>query len=255
MQLFRILGWVSMATFGLVALMRWRRARIDPRVPLGLILDCKTVTDFGAGSLIGALAILGVFAVEQFSGLLQTTATVPSDIPITDITRFGLSYLVSVFIEELLASGLMLSGLVFHVRQRWIAIGLMAAIFGSLHAMNAHANLLSVFSNALGGAVYGMAYLGSNRLWLGFGMHFTWNFVQGPILGFPVSGGTMPRSMFSQYVSGPSWLTGGMYGPEGGLIAIGFRFLAASLVVVWLIYSKRLADRFGGSLVKLPSKP
>lgn len=245
MRPFSIVGLVAMATFGVVALVRWRRAGINPRMPLGLILDRKTVTDFGVGILIGTLAILWVFSVEEILGLLQTTAAVSSNTP---LMHFGLSYLVSAFLEELLSSGLMLSGLVFLVRQRGMAIALMAAIFGFLHATNAHATPLSVVSNALGGAVYGVSFLGSNRLWLGFGIHFAWNFVQGPVLGFPVSGGAMPGSMFSQLVSGPNWLTGGLYGPEGGLIAIGSRFLAASLVVSWLIYSKRLTDRFGYSV-------
>lgn len=108
--------------------------------------------------------------------------------------------------------------------------------------MNAHATPLSVLSNALGGAIYAVAYLGSNRLWLGFGVHFAWNFVQGPVLGFPVSGGVMPEAVFNQFVSGPDWLAGAAYGPEGRLIAIGFRFLAASLVVAWLVYSKQLTN-------------
>jgi hypothetical protein len=94
-----------------------------------------------------------------------------------------------------------------------------------------------------------VAFLGSKRLWLGFGIHFSWNFVQGVVLGFPVSGGVMPGSVFSQSVSGPDWLTGGAYGPEGGLIAIGFRFVVAGLVVGWLLYGKHVTARIGSRLL------
>jgi CAAX protease family protein len=236
MQLFKILSYVGMVILSAVALVHWRRTHINPRTPLGLMLDWKTVTDFAVGVLIGSLAIFGVFSAELLLGFLQTTAAVSSD---THTSWFGLSYLISVFIEELISNGLMLSGLVLVIRRRWIAVAVMAIIFGFLHGTNPNATPLSVFSNALGGAVYAVAYLGSKRLWLGTGIHFAWNFVQGPVLGFPVSGGVMP-GMFSQSVSGPNWLTGGAYGPEGGLIAIGFRFVIAGLVVGWLMYSKHL---------------
>src|SRR5579864_2280455 len=223
-RLLKILSYSVMVIFSAVALVHWTREGINPRRPLGLFLDRKTASDFSMGILIGALAITGVFSVESLLGLLQTREIVSSN---THTLRFGLSYLISVFIEELISNGLMLSGMVFVVRQRWIAVTLMAAIFGFAHATNRNATPLSVFSNALGGAVYAIAFLGSKRLWLGYGVHFAWNFVQGPVLGFPVSGGVMPGSILSQTVSGPEWLTGGAYGPEGGLIAIGFRFMAA----------------------------
>jgi membrane protease YdiL (CAAX protease family) len=244
-RLLRILSYVGMVILSAVALVHWTRAHINPRRPLGLILDWKTITDFGVGTLIGTLAIVGVFFAERLLGLLQTKAVVSSN---THTMWFGLSYLVSVFIEELISNGLMLSGLVLVIRRRWVAVALMAAIFGFLHGMNPNATPLSVFSNALGGAVYAVAYLGSNRLWLGTGIHFAWNFVQGPVLGFPVSGGIMPGSVFSQSVSGPDWLTGGAYGPEGGVIAIGFRFVVAGLVVGWLLYSRRRITRIGSRL-------
>ena len=144
MRLLRILSYVGMVILSAVALVHWTRARINPRRPLGLILDWKTITDFGVGTLIGTLAIFGVFFAEWLLGLLQTRAVVSSN---THTMWFGLSYLVSVFIEELISNGLMLSGLVLVVRQRWLAVALMAAIFGFLHAMTAHATPLSVLSS------------------------------------------------------------------------------------------------------------
>lgn len=242
MRLVKILSFYGTVILSAVALIHWIRARINPRIPLGLFLDWKTITDFIVGILIGSLGILGIFSVESYSGLLNTQAVGSFN---THVLWFGLSYLVSVFIEELISNGLMLSGLVLVVRQRWLAVALMATMFGFLHAMNAHATPLSVLSNALGGAVYAVAFLGSKRLWLGFGIHFSWNFVQGVVLGFPVSGGIVTGALFSQSVSGPDCLTGGAYGPEGGLIGVGFRFAVAGLVVSWLLYSRHLTARPG----------
>jgi uncharacterized protein len=249
MHLFKTLSYVGMFIFAAVALAHWRRAGINPQKPLGLMLDRKTVIEFGVGTLVGTLAILGVFYVESLAGFLQTSVVVPSS---SHTLRFASSYLVSVFVEEVIARGLLLSGLMLVIRPRWLAVAVMAAIFGFLHGTNPHATPLSVISNSLGGAAYAVAYLGSNRLWLGTGMHFAWNFVQGPVLGFPVSGGRMPGSLLYQSVNGPDWLTGGAYGPEGGLIAIGFRFVAAGLVVGWLLFNQRMFQARTG---QQPSSP
>jgi hypothetical protein len=85
-------------------------------------------------------------------------------------------------------------------------------------------------SNSLGGVMYGMAFLLTGRLWLPWGLHFAWNFVQGPLLGFPVSG--LDSGGLQTIVDhGPAWLTGGSYGPEGGLVCIAFRFLLMAMVL------------------------
>lgn len=36
---------------------------------------------------------------------------------------------------------------------------------------------------------------------------------------------------------GPAWLTGGAYGPEGGAIGIGFRFVVIAAVLAWTTLS------------------
>jgi hypothetical protein len=67
-------------------------------------------------------------------------------------------------------------------------------------------------------------------------MHFIWNFLQGFFLGLPVSGFTVSASVFTAGVRGPIWLTGGEYGPEGGLPAMG----AILMVIVYLSFTKSI---------------
>ncbi|MGA2003813.1 MAG: CPBP family intramembrane glutamic endopeptidase [Terriglobales bacterium] len=240
-HLLKIVGNLSIFTFCAVVLILWKRAHIDPRKPLGLVVDRKMAIEFCVGTLIGALAMLGTASIESALGLFQVKTFSLSG---HHILKSASSYLITGFFEELIFRGLFLSGLVMLVRQRWLAVGLMAAIFGGLHGANPHATTLSVFSIALGGMVYAEAYLGSKRLWLGTGIHFAWNFVQGPVLGFAVSGGVMPwGGLFTGSVNGPNWVTGGSFGPEGGLICIGFRVVAAALILVWFHLSNYLNPR------------
>src|SRR2546423_1099391 len=58
------------------------------------------------------------------------------------------------------------------------------------------------------------------------------DFVQGPILGFPVSG-SASAGLVSHSLEGDIYLSGGDYGPEAGLIGIVFRFVAMALVFLW----------------------
>jgi membrane protease YdiL (CAAX protease family) len=236
----KFFGILSVFVFAAVAVIHWKRANIDPRKPLGLTLDRNTGIELSVGTLIGSSAMLGTVCVESVLGLVNITT---SGLTGHHILPSAASYLISGLVEELLCRGLLLSGLMALVRPRWLAVALMAALFGILHAANLHATPLSVLSNALGGVVYGLAYLGSKRLWLGTGVHFAWNFVEGPVLGFAVSGGEMPYGgLFAQSVNGPGWLTGASYGPEGGLICISFRFVAAGLILLWLRYNNRLTS-------------
>jgi hypothetical protein len=57
--------------------------------------------------------------------------------------------------------------------------------------------------------------------------------VQGPLLGFPVSGLSV-GGLQQIHDLGPAWLTGGSYGPEAGLVGMLFRFVALALLLVWV---------------------
>ena len=108
----------------------------------------------------------------------------------------------------------------------------MAACFGLAHAGNPNASALSVLGNALGGLMYGVAFLGSGRIWLPLGLHFAWNFVQAPVLGFPFLGKEI--GLVQQTPVGSALITGGSYGPEAGLVGMAFRFVAIALLAGWL---------------------
>lgn len=63
---------------------------------------------------------------------------------------------------------------------------------------------------------------------------FSWNFSQGPLLGFPLSGQTMFGGLITQQHIGPAWLTGGAYGPEAGIVGMIFRFVIMVMVIYYL---------------------
>jgi hypothetical protein len=99
-----------------------------------------------------------------------------------------------------------------------------------------------VLGNALGGLIYGMAFLGARNIWFPFGLHLGWNFAQ-TLLGLPVSGHNYP-GLFTATSVGPDLVTGGAFGPEAGLIGILSRFLVMALLLAYL------ALRYKGGSIK-----
>ena len=106
--------------------------------------------------------------------------------------------------------------------------------------------------------MYGVAYLrsagaGWGRLWLPVGLHFGWNWVQGTVLGFPVSGTTDFSGAFTDLAaSGPTWLSGGAYGPEGSVFSLVGRLAIIALVVAATRQSSSWPGQLGHRLAAHP---
>lgn len=104
----------------------------------------------------------------------------------------------------------------------------MSGLFGAAHIGNPHATFWAVTNTIAVGVLLCVAYLRRRNLWLPWGIHFGWNAVLGVGFGLPVSGLTEFAAIVHGRASGPTWLTGGAYGIEGGAlgtIAIAFGFL------------------------------
>jgi membrane protease YdiL (CAAX protease family) len=215
---------------GVAAVGHWRRAQIHFWQGMGLRFDRRAWAEIGGGIAISALVMGGIFGAEWALGVLNVRSVQFPDLRWA--TRLPVLAFLA-FVEEAIYRSLMLNGLLLLLRKRWLALVLMAAAFGLAHAGNPNASALSVLGNVLDGLIYGMAFLGSGRIWLPWALHLAWNFVQGPVLGFPVSGLDMDGLVQQTHV-GNALITGGSYGPEAGLVAVAFRVVAFALVAGWL---------------------
>lgn len=103
-----------------------------------------------------------------------------------------------------------------------IALIVSSLIFGLTHSINANATLWGVLSIALtGGLLMTAAYVATRSLWLSIGLHFAWNFTQAGIFGVAISGSAeASQGLLQTTLSGPTVLTGGIFGPEASLIAL-----------------------------------
>ena len=117
-----------------------------------------------------------------------------------------------------------LRAVIFRLVERWsgswIALFLSAAIFGAIHLGNQDVSLAGVIGIAVGsGILYAAVFMITRRLWAVIGIHFAWNMCEGTIFGTPVSGFDFDSFLVSN-LSGPTWLTGGRFGPEASIPAL-----------------------------------
>jgi membrane protease YdiL (CAAX protease family) len=217
--------------FGVFAAVRWRRQGQPVLAGFGLPVDGRTLPDIGVGLAITSVAMIGILVVLIAAGGIR--ASNDTFQPATAL-GFGLFLILQGIFDEAVMRGMLVSGLVLLLGGRRIAAVLTAGIlFGLTHAFFEGASALSIVSNSLGGIMYGLAFVLTGRIWLGVGLHFAWNWVQGPILGFILSGHPVAGALFRIDDLGPVRLTGGDYGPEGGIVGIAFRFAVIGAVLAW----------------------
>jgi membrane protease YdiL (CAAX protease family) len=191
-----------------------------PMRELGLRLDARGASEFGAGILGGAL-IMALAAVMAWStGAFHWEQGLR---PSASVLLPGLGlYLAVALEEELMFHGYLLRR-VCEGLGRWPGLLLMAAAFAYAHwgnpGMADPATRAFAMANiALAGVLLGLCCLKTGGLACSIGIHLGWNFTQGNLLGFGVSGTTDTPGLLRPVFHGrPEWLTGGAFGLEASL--------------------------------------
>ena len=137
--------------------------------------------------------------------------------------------------EELVFRGYILGSLMDSFN-RWSALAISAIIFALFHFQNSGMDIIPFINLFIGGLLLGINYIYTRNLWFSFLFHLGWNFIQGPVLGYPVSGISIQHFLVAEF-HGNAMMTGGSFGFEGSLIA-GLLSLAAFLLLAWAYKGK-----------------
>lgn len=222
------------------------RRFIDRRTlgSLGLAWGRFAGRDLIAGILLAAPMMGVIFFLEwllgwmQIDGFAWKTISIPS-ILVQTLTLFGIFVLVG-FGEELFFRGYWQANLSEGLNFRWAAL-IGSATFAIFHGLNPGFNLAALVGLTLAGLFFVFCVRQSGSLWLAIGVHIGWNFFEGPILGFQVSGLEAFR-MIEQHVQGPALWTGGDFGPEAGLILLPGLLVGVALVGLYTGSRKPVED-------------
>jgi len=231
-----------------VAAVAWfidKRRRRD----MGLALTREWWLDAAAGLLAGLGMVATVVVALRVAGMatvggayrVEDPAIVLGD-SAAEALLYGLLFFTAVAVlEELLVRGYLLTNVAEGVSGRageqtavWVAIVATAVIFGALHAANPGGSVVSFLNIVLAGVLLGVAYAATGRLGFPAGLHTTWNFGLGPLFGLPVSGLRTDAAAVPVRVEGPSLVTGGEFGPEGGLVMLAALGVGTGLLAWWL---------------------
>lgn len=121
---------------------------------------------------------------------------------------------------------------------------LSSIIFGLFHSGNANMTFLGSINIVLLGLFLGLPYVLSGELAMPIALHISWNFFQGLIFGFPVSGESHKLSIIAIEQNGPQIWTGGAFGPEGGLIGSIMTIVGCVSILLWFKISRRPISLF-----------
>lgn len=95
-----------------------------------------------------------------------------------------------------------------------------SAAFAALHGSNPNVGTIALANIFVAGVLLALVYLRTDSLWAATGVHLGWNWAMAVPLDLPVSGlNWIDTPALDAVVGAPAWLTGGAFGPEGGLCA------------------------------------
>ncbi|MBS3751141.1 MAG: CPBP family intramembrane metalloprotease [Anaerolineales bacterium] len=236
----------------------WLSGRFLDRRPFadfGFHFDKDWWWDFAFGLFLGGFLMGIAFLVEWLAGWVVVTGTFVTQFP--DL-GFGLALILPLFLflmvgfyEELFSRGYQLKNLAEGLRGELlgsrgaviIAVLFSSGIFGVLHSTNPNATLFSTLNICLAGVLLSTGYILTGELAIPIGLHITWNFFQGNVFGFPVSGANFRSATFiAIHQRGPDLWTGGAFGPEGGLLGVGMMIAGMVLTVFWVRFRRGKAD-------------
>jgi uncharacterized protein len=201
-------------------------------ISLGFKLDRRVLPDLLAGIVITFVMMGLIYLAMTLLGWLHFNGTAWQFDPLPIVLGLVLLYLFQFIAvgwqEELLSRGYQLQTLASGMNLFW-GVLISSAVFGLLHLGNPNATWVSAAGIFFAGLFLALGYLRTGQLWLSIGLHFGWNFFEGVVFGFPVSG-TASYPLLRINVSGPAIWTGGAFGPEAGLIVLPALALGALLI-------------------------
>ena len=134
--------------------------------------------------------------------------------------------------EEVMFRGYLLTSLA-RKNNIWVAVAFSSLAFALSHAGNANFNVIGFINIALFGFFAAIFTLRRGSIWAISAIHATWNFVQGNIFGFNVSGTAMTDTLLNADHSNFGHIvSGGKFGLEGGLGATVVLLIAILLVLM-----------------------
>jgi membrane protease YdiL (CAAX protease family) len=196
----------------------------------------RSLKDSSIGFVTGAvIMILGFIWLID----LKEITWISTQLDALKILQLIFLFIFVALAEELAFRGYILNNLMKSMDKR-VALLVSSVAFSSLHFLNPDHSWLTFISITLAGILLGISYIYTKSLWLPIALHFSWNFFQGPVFGYKVSGNLIDYSIITQTRGADNLINGGHFGFEGSVLSVVFEVVA--IVILFLIFRKKEAD-------------
>ena len=224
-RLLMLVGYLSAA----VLVLRWRNL---PLSLLGMSLKGR-----GKDLLAGLGVAVLLYAVGFGTSLLMGTVEIASVqwVP-RDLLGTLLFFLLVAVTEEVMLRGFVLGRMLSAGMNRFVALFLSSALFSAMHLFNPNFALLPFVNILLAGCLLGASFLYTRNLCFPVVLHWFWNWLQGPVLGYEVSGMDSGETLLTLRLTGSDLLTGGSFGFEGSLCTV---LLVVGTLAIVAYYERR----------------
>ena len=182
--------------------------------------------------------IASVFGTLVISGQIRITGFGIAAQGIPLLLSYILMWLFQGACEEIMFRGYMMP----RVASRYgliPAIAVSSLLFCLFHGLNPGFSVLAFVNLVLISVLYGLIAYYTDNIWIVCAAHTMWNFTQGNVFGLEVSGNTGNVSFIHTELGDKAnaLITGGTFGPEGGLAVTIVTVIA--LVAVVIIFRNR----------------
>ena len=182
--------------------------------------------DILSGVIVGFLIMAFAFTGLLFTGQIRFESF---DFKLIPFIESLLIYILVAISEELLMRGYVLNNLMASFN-KYKALIISALLFSLMHVSNDHASFLGLVGLFAAGLLLGLGYIYSKALWFPIAFHFSWNFFQGTIFGFNVSGIKLYSLIRTNHDAITIW-NGGDFGFEGSVLSLYVQIIALFLII------------------------
>lgn len=207
---------------------------------------------FALHGAVAGIILISVSAVLiwVFGGIAWQAAVWEQDMLIPMLK--GAVLFVGVAVSEEIYSRGYIQGLLRYHYGKTAAIIVSSILFALLHSLNpgVFSSPLPIANLIMAGVIMAVAREVTGGLWWPIGLHLTWNYFQGYIYGFNVSGTVPDHSLLSTTDQGPAWLSGGIFGIEGSALTVAVLILGT--IAVYALYRNRNKQLDASSASSLP---
>lgn len=205
----------------------------------------NAATQYARGFLFGAILFagtVGLLALFRSVTIERGDPSLQGFPALGGVTLMLFGWIVQGGAEELLMRGWVLP--VIGARARpWIGLLVSSTLFSLLHLLNPNLSAIAMFNLVLFGVFAGLYAAREGSLWGICALHSVWNWIQGNFFGLEVSGtNASGGTVFNLMENGADWLTGGAFGPEGGLAVTAVLAIGTAFILFWPVKNAGEAD-------------